>query len=154
MKNEAGFTWKLGMFVVIGLVLFIAAIYVVGKQKNFFGSTFRVRTQFKNVSGLKVGNNVRFSGINVGTVDDIQLITDTSVAVSFVIKEDVQPFIKSDATATIGSDGLMGVRVLTINAGSNGAAGIKDKGFIKSKSSVEMEAGYTISLQIFGKFFP
>ncbi|MES2891707.1 MAG: MlaD family protein [Bacteroidota bacterium] len=139
MKNEAGFTWKLGMFVVVGLILFIAAIYIVGKQKNFFGSTFKVRTQFANVSGLKVGNNVRFSGINVGTVDDIQLVTDTTVAVLLVIKEDVQPFIKSDATATIGSDGLMGDRVLTINAGSAHAAAIKDNGFIKSLSSVEME---------------
>ena len=139
MKNEAGFTWKLGMFVVIGLVLFIAAIYIVGKQKNLFGSTFRVKTQFRNVSGLKVGNNVRFSGINVGTVDDIQLVNDTSVAVLLVVQEDVQPFIKSDATATIGSDGLMGDRVLTINPGSNGAAAIKDNAFIQSRSSVEVE---------------
>ncbi len=139
MKKESGFTWKLGMFVVVGLLLFIVAIYFVGKQKNLFGSTIRVNTKFKNVSGLKVGNNVRFSGINIGTVDDIQLLNDTSVAVTFVIKEDVQPFIKSDATATIGSDGLMGDRVLTINPGTNGAQPIKDNGVIASRSSIEME---------------
>ena len=66
------------MFVIIGLAVFIFTIYFVGKQKNLFGSTFHLKSQFKTVSGLKVGNNVRFSGIDVGTVDGIELITDIS----------------------------------------------------------------------------
>jgi len=119
-KKESGFTWKLGMFVVIALVLFIFTIYFVGKQKNLFGSTIHLRAQFKTVSGLKVGNNIRFSGINVGTVDDITLITDTSVMVDLVIKKKMySKFIKTDAKASIGSDGLMGDKVLTISPGSN-----------------------------------
>src|ERR1051325_3725876 len=108
MKKQSGFTWKLGMFVVIGLALFVIAIYYVGKQKNLFGSTFHLKSQFKTVSGLKVGNNVRFSGINVGTVDEIELITDTSVMVNLVIKKEFQKFIKTDSKGSIGSDGLMG----------------------------------------------
>ncbi|MEO6231365.1 MAG: MlaD family protein [Ferruginibacter sp.] len=139
MKNESGFTLKLGMFVTLGLLLFVVAIYFVGKQKNLFGSTFRIETKFKTVSGLKVGNNVRFSGINIGTVDEIQLLTDTSVRVVMVIKNDVQPFIKADATASIGSDGLMGDRVLTIYPGSNAASAIKENAVISSQPSVEME---------------
>ena len=76
MKKESGFTWKLGMFVITGLVLFIGTIYFVGKQKNLFGNTFHLKAQFKTVSGLKEGNNVRFSGINIGTVSGIELITE------------------------------------------------------------------------------
>src|SRR3954465_3002319 len=114
INKESGFKWKLGMFVTIGLVLFVVTIYIVGKQKNLFGSTLHITSNFKSVSGLKVGNNVRFSGINVGTVDEIELITDTSVKVGFVIKKNVQQFIKTNATASIGSDGLMGDKVLTI----------------------------------------
>ena len=139
MNNEKGFTWKLGMFVVIGLVLFVAAIYFVGLQKNLFGSTLHLRTQFKSVSGLKVGNNVRLSGINIGTVDEINLITDTSVMVDLLIKSEAQQFIKSDATATIGSDGLMGDKVLTINAGTTAGRTVKDNDIIASRRSVEME---------------
>ena len=71
MNKEKGFTWKLGMFVIIGLLLFVSTIYYVGKQNNLFGDTFHLKTTFKNVSGLKEGNNVRFSGINVGTVNEI-----------------------------------------------------------------------------------
>jgi phospholipid/cholesterol/gamma-HCH transport system substrate-binding protein len=137
MNKESGFTWKLGMFVIIGLVLFIGTIYFVGKQKNLFGNTFRLKAQFKTVSGLKEGNNVRFSGINVGTVDQIELITDTSVMVDLVIRKSVQQFIKTDAIASIGSDGLMGDKVLTISPGT-GSNPVSDNAILASKSAVEM----------------
>ena len=141
MKKGSGFTWKLGMFVLIGLVLFVSAIYYVGKQKNLFGSTFRLRSQFKTVSGLKVGNNVRFSGINVGTVDDIELITDSSVMVELVIKKNVQQFIKTNSRASIASDGLMGDKVLTLSPGiSTGSSdAVKSNEIIASKNAIEME---------------
>ncbi len=139
MNKEKGFTWKLGMFVTIGLLLFIAVIYFVGKQKNLFGSTIQLKANFKTVSGLKVGNNIRFSGINIGTVDDIELITDSSVLVTLVIKKAVQKFIKTDAIASIGSDGLMGDKVLTIYSGTTSTTIVKDKATIASKKAVEME---------------
>jgi phospholipid/cholesterol/gamma-HCH transport system substrate-binding protein len=138
MNKESGFTWKLGMFVIIGLVLFIGTIYFVGKQKNLFGSTFHLQAQFKTVSGLKEGNNVRFSGINVGTVNRIELITDTSVLVVLLIRNEVQQFIKSDASASIGSDGLMGDKVLTISPGNGINQQVKDNSMITSTSPVEM----------------
>ena len=139
MQKESGFTWKLGMFVIIGLVLFIAAIYLVGRQKNLFGSTFKLNAQFKTVSGLKVGNNVRFAGITVGTVDEISLITDTSVEVHLLIKKDVQKFIKSDASVGIGSDGLMGDKVITITPGTYTKSSVKDNDIILSRKAIEME---------------
>ncbi len=61
MNKEIQFTSKLGMFVTIGLVAFILAIYLIGKQQNLFGTTFELQSKFKNVSGLKVGNQVRSS---------------------------------------------------------------------------------------------
>ena len=137
MNKESGFTWKLGMFVTIGLLLFTAAVYFIGKEKNLFGPTFRLRVQFKNVSGLKAGNNVRFSGIDIGTVDDIQLITDSSVMVDLLIKKEVQPFIKKDAIASIGSEGLMGDKVVAISAGNSSP--VKDNDIIVSKNAIEME---------------
>jgi phospholipid/cholesterol/gamma-HCH transport system substrate-binding protein len=90
MKSEESFKWKLGMFVTIGLLIFVVTIYYVGKQKNLFGSTFILRTNFKTVSGLKEGNNVRFSGINIGTINSIEIITDTSVMVNMVIKNEMK----------------------------------------------------------------
>ena len=139
MNKDTGSNWKLGMFVVIGLVLFVITIYFVGKQQNLFGDTFNLKSQFKTVSGLKVGNNVRFSGINVGTVSEIELINDSTVVVSLLMEEDVQKYIKKDAMASIGSDGLMGDKVLTISPGTISQVVVKDNDFIKSKAAIEME---------------
>ena len=118
---------------------FIIGIYFIGKNKNLFGSTFQLKTQFKNVSGLKVGNNVRFSGINIGTVDRIEFISDSAVAVHLIIKEEVQKYLKTDAIASIGSDGLMGDKVLTISPGSSSNEIIKDNATLASAKAVEME---------------
>ena len=138
MEKESGSTWKLGMFVTIGLLLFIMAVYFIGKQQNLFGSTFHISSQFKTVSGLEVGNNVRFSGINVGTVEQIQLKNDSTVRVVLVMKEEVRKFIKTDATASIGSDGLMGDKVLTISPGAKSQKEIEDNGQIASVDGIEM----------------
>ncbi|MCC9019582.1 MULTISPECIES: MlaD family protein [Flavobacterium] len=139
MDKQSGYTWKLGMFVAIGLLLFIMAIYFIGKQKNLFGSTFHISSRFKTVSGLEVGNNVRFSGINIGTVEEIRLINDSSVVVLMVIKDDVRKFIKTDARASIGSDGLMGDKVLTISPGIKSQKIIENNGAIASIDGIEMQ---------------
>lgn len=139
MMKESGYQWKLGMFVVIGLVLFVGTIYFVGKQKNLFGSTFELYSKFNSVSGLAIGNNVRLSGINVGTVDDIDFLTDTTVVIKMVIKEEVRQYIKKDAFASISSDGLMGDKVLVISAGKNSTELVENNDYIKSKKAVEMD---------------
>ena len=138
MKKQSGYTWKLGMFVTIGSLLFILAVYFIGKQKNLFGSTFNITSQFKTVSGLEVGNNVRFSGINIGTVEEIRLINDSSVVVSMVIKDEVREFIKTDARTSIGSDGLMGDKVLTISPGVKSTKIIENGGQLASVQGIEM----------------
>ncbi|CAM4164835.1 MlaD family protein [Flavobacterium weaverense] len=139
MKKESGYQWKLGMFVVIGLVLFVGTIYFVGKQKNLFGSTFELYSKFNSVSGLEIGNNVRLSGINVGTVDDIDFLTDTTVVIKMIIKDEVRKYIKKDAIASISSDGLMGDKVLVISAGKTSNVVVENNDYITSKKAIEMD---------------
>ncbi|WP_394758562.1 MlaD family protein [Flavobacterium sp.] len=139
MAQNSNYKWKLGMFVILGLILFMITIYFIGNNKNLFRSTFQLKSHFKNVSGLKEGNNVRFSGINVGTVKDIEFISDSAVVVNLIIKQEVQKYIKTDAIASIGSDGLMGDKVLTISPGTASNTVVKDKDLIKSTKAVEIE---------------
>ncbi|MEP6932267.1 MAG: MlaD family protein [Flavobacterium sp.] len=138
MDKQSGNTWKLGMFVTIGLLLFVLAIYFIGKQKNLFGDTFRITSNFKTVSGLQIGNNVRFSGINIGTIEEIRLVNDSSVVVVMVIKNNVREFIKTDARASIGSDGLMGDKVLTISPGEHSQKMVENNSKIASIAGIEM----------------
>lgn len=139
MIKETGFTWKLGMFVTIGVMAFVLTIYYLGKHKNMFGSTFHLRSNFKTVSGLKVGNIVRYSGINVGTVDAIELITDSTVVVDLVIENDVMSFIKTDAKVSISSDGLMGDKVLIISPGTLSNKAVKNDDILVSKRAIEVD---------------
>ncbi len=127
------------MFIIIGVILFMVSIYFIGNNKNLFSSTFQLKSHFKNVSGLKEGNNVRFSGINIGTVAGIEFISDSSVVVNLVIKQEVQKYIKTDAIASIGSDGLMGDKVLTISPGTSSNKMVSDNATIRSFKAVDME---------------
>lgn len=139
MNKESLNRGKLGMFAVVGILLFIVIIYVIGINRNLFGSNFILNSQFKNVSGLKVGSNVRLSGINIGTVSKIEFITDSLVLVRLLIKDEVQQYIKIDALASIGSDGLVGDKVLIIEPGSYSKSVVKDNGIIASNSTIEIE---------------
>jgi len=130
MKKEIIHKIKLGIFVSIGLALFIAGIYFIGETKKLFSSTFRISAMFKDVNGLQVGNNVRFAGINVGTIDGIEIITDTNVKVDMVVDVKTQQFIKKDAKAIIGSDGLMGNKIMNISPGTKGKPIIENNDMI------------------------
>ena len=137
MKSEGAIKWKLGIFILAGLVLLVFGLFFIGKQKNLFVPVFQLRSVFNNVSGLKPGNNVRFGGIVVGTVEGIQLITDTSVMVNMSIKDEVRKFIKKDANATIGTDGLVGDRVVLISPGTGNGQPVKDNDVLASRTPVE-----------------
>jgi phospholipid/cholesterol/gamma-HCH transport system substrate-binding protein len=133
------FKVRLGLFIVLGLGLFVIAIFIIGKQKNLFNPVFNLTTTFKNVSGLEVGSIIRYSGINVGTVDNIRIVNDSTVRVDMLIKKDVQKFIKTDCEAGIGSSGIIGDRLLTITQGSNNAPIVIEGQRIESREPVETD---------------
>ncbi|MBK7668230.1 MAG: MCE family protein [Sphingobacteriaceae bacterium] len=139
MKNESGSKLKLGIFVSLALTLFIAGIYLIGERQQLFSNTFHVSGIFKDISGLQIGNNVRFSGINVGVIEDIQQITDTTVKVDMQIDEASRKFIKKNASAIIGSDGLMGNRIVIITPGYGNNVELSDDDIIRTAQAVSMD---------------
>jgi phospholipid/cholesterol/gamma-HCH transport system substrate-binding protein len=138
--HTQNFKVRLGLFVAGGLALFVLAIFIIGKQKNLFNPVFKLTSTFSNVSGLQVGNNIRFSGINVGTVDNIAIINDTTVRVDLMIKTDVWQFIKSDCKATLGSDGIIGDKLIIILPGSSDAPLAKEGQRLESIQTIEKSA--------------
>src|SRR6201996_3356989 len=117
MKITSGQKIKIGVFTFIGLLVLVFAIFFIGNQKNLFSSTFNVYGTFKNVNGLQVGNNVRFAGINVGVVQSINIVTDSAARVDLTLNSDVRKFIKKDSKLSIGSDGLMGDKLIVVAPG-------------------------------------
>jgi len=133
------FKMRLGLFIAGGLVIFVLAVFLIGKQKNLFNPVFKLTTTFYNVSGLQVGNNIRFAGINVGIVDNIIIINDSTVRVNMLIRKEVREFIKTDCQAGIGSEGLIGDRIVTITQGSSNAPAVKDGQDLPSSEPVETD---------------
>jgi phospholipid/cholesterol/gamma-HCH transport system substrate-binding protein len=140
------FKIRLGFFITGGILIFAFAIFIIGKQQNLFNPVFKVTADFYNVSGLQVGNNVRFSGINVGTVDKIKIINDSTVRVEMMIRRSVQKFIKTDSEAGIGSEGIIGDRVVIIAQGTNEAPMVTSGQHLMSNEPVETDA-IILSLQ-------
>ena len=131
---------RLGVFVLIGTLLLIYALYMIGSKKNMFGSTFRVNAIFHNVNGLMAGNNVRFSGIDVGTVESVNIMNDSSIKVVMVIETTVQKYIRKNALASIGTDGLMGNKIININARIEQSPMVRKDDTIQSIKPIEMDA--------------
>lgn len=127
---------KLGIFVVIGTILILIASYLIGNRQNMFTRNFTVSAVFKNVNGLQVGNNVRFSGINIGTVDRLRMENDTTIYVYMKVEEKMQKFIKRNAIATIGSDGLVGSMLVNIVPGTGEAPIVEDGDQLESYSKI------------------
>ena len=139
MKKNSANKIKLGIFVSLGLVVLILAIYYIGEKQLLFQSTFRLTGVFTDVGGLQAGNNVRLSGISIGTVESISLISDTTVRVEIVIDESSRKFIKKDAIATIGSEGLIGNKVLVINPGTGGKKNIENNDRIQTAQPIDVD---------------
>ena len=136
MKKTAKEKLELGVFVIIGLLIFIVSIYFIGQRQNIFAKTFSISTIFHNEKELLNGNNVRYSGINVGTVKAITMINDSTINVVMVIEEKMINHIKKDAIATIGTDGLVGNMIVNIIPG-DGINGLISSGdVIKSYTKI------------------
>lgn len=117
IKKSALHKTRVGLFVVFGTLALIAALYFIGNRQHIFSKNIQVYAVFQNVNGLQLGNNVRYSGINVGTVSKIEMIEEASIVVQMMVEAKTATYIKRDAIATIGSDGLVGSMVVNILPG-------------------------------------
>lgn len=132
MDNKKSRYIKLGIFIVAGLALLVFALFYIGSKENLFSKSFEVYSTFENVSGLTQGSAIQFAGINVGSVQSIDIISSNRVKVNMSIVNDVKKFIKKDSEASIVSDGLVGNKVLTISSGTPQTAGIENGDSIHS----------------------
>ncbi|MBM3177976.1 MAG: MCE family protein [Bacteroidetes bacterium] len=130
---------RLGIFVFAGLAFTVLMLYMIGSSRNIFSSNFEISARFRNVNGLMEGNNVRLAGINVGTVKRIDMISDTTVEVVMIIEKRMRRFIMKNAIASVGTDGLMGSKLVNINAGTEPSLPISKGDILSSRRPIESD---------------
>ena len=135
MKKKTN-TVRLGLFVTVAFAIFAISVYYIGNKQNMFGQTFSISSVFQNVKGLTKGNNVRYAGINVGVVEEIIILSDTTIQVDMELQKKVQQFLKKDAIASIATDGLVGNMIVNISPGNGKGAMVKDGDTIESYTRI------------------
>ena len=133
---------KLGVFIFIGIVFFVIGVFMIGDKEALFRSTFNVKAYFKDIQGLRSGSTVRLSGIDVGAVDEVRIINDTTgrVEVTMSLVDDIKRFIRTDTKASIETEGLVGNKVIVLQMGSSSADAVGEGGTIMSKEPVSFAA--------------
>ena len=129
---------KLGAFVFTGTLLFIVALFYIGRENTIFNRTFTIMAVFKNIEGLKEGDKVWLSGVKIGTVKHVQIVSEGEVVVAMALRDKQNEFIKKNATAFIGSDGLVGNKIVVVRPG-NAAAIVQDNDTINTFSPTDTQ---------------
>jgi phospholipid/cholesterol/gamma-HCH transport system substrate-binding protein len=137
---------QLGVFVVIGIIVFLTGVFFIGRQNNIFSRTFTAFALFKNVEGLNEGDNVWLSGVKIGTVKAVSIYEEGKVIVKLALKANQNKFIAKNATALIGSDGLVGNKIVIIRPGKG--TSIQDNDTINSTSPPDTQELFNIAKDV------
>lgn len=124
----------IGIFIFLGLSILFITVFTLGGQRKSFIKSFTVHAIFNDVEGLLTGGNVWFSGVKVGTIKSIKFYGTTQVEVTMNIDVEVQPHIHKNAMAKIGSDGLIGNKIVVIYGGDASTPQIAKEDFLNVKT--------------------
>jgi phospholipid/cholesterol/gamma-HCH transport system substrate-binding protein len=121
-----------GLFVIVGVGILLAGVFIIGGKDKSFKNSVVANAVFADVNGLAKGSNVWYSGVKIGTVKKVSFV-ENGVQVSFSIEEDVQQKIRKDTKVKLGSDGLIGNKIIVLYGGT--------------LASPEVESGNTLEVE-------
>jgi phospholipid/cholesterol/gamma-HCH transport system substrate-binding protein len=129
-----------GAFVIGGLLLFAAGLFLIGDRRMLFTDTFRVYAEFKQVAALDTGAKVRVAGVDAGEVEEIRVPEGPSgrFRVRMRVRSDLRPLIRADSIALIQNDGLVGNKFVQIQTGTEAAPAVADGGTIQSREPFDI----------------
>jgi phospholipid/cholesterol/gamma-HCH transport system substrate-binding protein len=129
-----------GAFVIGGLLLFAAGLFLIGNRRMLFTDTFRVYAEFKQVAALDTGAKVRVSGVDAGEVEEIRVPEGPSgrFRVRMRVRSDLRPLIRVDSIALIQNDGLVGNKFVQIQTGTEAAPAVAEGGTIQSREPFDI----------------
>lgn len=131
--------FAVGLFILIGIAIIIAGVFMVGSQEKFFTKRFAIKSRFNDVGGLQPGNNIWLSGVKIGTVKAIRFAGDAKVEIIMNIDEAARSRIWKNAMARISTDGFIGNKIVIIYGGSSDAGTVADNDLLNSSKGVSTD---------------
>jgi phospholipid/cholesterol/gamma-HCH transport system substrate-binding protein len=128
-----------GIFLSLGIIIFILGVFTLGGQQKSFAKIIRISAVFDDVSGLKKGNDIWFSGVKVGTISEIKFVGISKVDVKMKIDEKTQQYIHRNSGVRISSDGLIGNKIIVIDGGSPQAPIVQDGDVLQAEKLTSMD---------------
>lgn len=135
-KNRPVFV---GIFIILGIIILIVAVFALGGQKKTFVKGFKVSTVFDDVNGLVSGDNVWLSGVKIGTVKKLTFLPNTQVLVTMVLQKSLEPNIRENSLTKISSDGLIGNKIVVIFGGTTTSPQITDGSTLVAQKALSTE---------------
>lgn len=128
-----------GIFIAIGILIFLVGIFTLGSQRKTFVKSFTLSVVFNDIQGLKKGNNVWFSGVKIGTIKKIEFFGTSQVRVYLSIEENMHQYLHKDAGASIGADGLIGNKIVVLTGGNPKFPFVEDGDQLKVDASLSTD---------------
>src|SRR5580704_11102129 len=127
MAQRKQLTWtelRVGLFVLVGLfIIAVAIFYITGA--GILGPKYRLYTYLPEVEGVTAGAPVRLDGVAIGNVEKIALNprpSDRTQSIQLILRIDKKFMtdVRTDSTASLVTEGLLGDRYVTIKRGLTG----------------------------------
>ena len=143
MKSVSAREIRVGLFVILAVVLFAVFVFSIGGRSRLLQPKYRLWAYFGSVSGLVAGAPVMLEGVDVGTVEDIELLLDPMgkrVRITLVIETSVQDKIRTDSKARIETMGVLGDKYIEITMGSLDKNVLEDGNVLRSVEPIDYNA--------------
>jgi phospholipid/cholesterol/gamma-HCH transport system substrate-binding protein len=138
-KDQKNLT-KVGVFITFLTIILMIMVTSIGKETSLFEPKINIFARVSNVSNLKTGSYVELKGIRIGTVEDIQIISDTEVEIKMKILKKELKWIKEDSKVSISTAGLVGDKYVEIFKGSKESNSFNpDKDFLVSEELIDFK---------------
>jgi phospholipid/cholesterol/gamma-HCH transport system substrate-binding protein len=133
MPRTRSLAWselKIGLLTIAAVILAAVTIFLVTGGRGFFWQRYTLKTRFADVAGLKPGSPVRLAGVEVGSVNSVDLVgTSDQVDVVFQVNKEYRGRITTSSTAKLGSVSLLGEGAVDITPSNTGTP-IPDDGYV------------------------
>jgi phospholipid/cholesterol/gamma-HCH transport system substrate-binding protein len=133
-------TWAIGLFLMLGIGLFTAILFLIGNRHDLFGKHVEFYAEFSNVVGLPRGAQVRVAGIEAGEVKSIEIPDSPSskFRLKLHVRANARGMIRTDSVVSIKTEGIVGDEYVFIRKGSSTAAEAPDGATLPSKEPFDI----------------